>query len=86
MELRELVSTFNQGDIAIIKSLLESEGIYFLAHGEHFNLIRPFIQPVRFMVSEDELERAQALIEDISLTRTPLSLFSEPSETDQPTA
>lgn len=85
MELRELVSTFNQGDVSIIKSLLESEGIYFLAHGDNFNQIRPFIQPVRFMVAEDVLERAQTLIEGISLTRTPISL-NKPSEADQPTA
>lgn len=85
MELRELVSTFNQGDVAIIKSLLESEEIDFLAHGENFNQIRPFIQPVRFMVAEDVLERAQTLIEVISLKHTPIST-NEPSEADQPTA
>ncbi|MBU1050751.1 DUF2007 domain-containing protein [Candidatus Bipolaricaulota bacterium] len=84
MKLRELVSTFNQGDIAIIKSLLESEGIDYLAHGDNFNQIRPFIQPVRFMVAEDMLERAQTLIEGISLKRTPISL-NEPPEADQPT-
>ena len=85
MELRELVSTFNQEDIALIKSLLESEGINYLAHGDNFNQIRPFIQPVRFMVAEDVLERAQTLIEGISLTRTPISL-NKPSEADQSTA
>lgn len=84
MELRELVSTFNQGDIAMIKSLLESEGIDYLAHGENFNQIRPFIQPVRFMVAEDMLDRARTLIEGISLTRAPISL-NKPPETDQTT-
>ena len=74
MKLRELVATFNQGDIALIKSLLEGEDIDFLAHGEHFNLIRPWIQPVRFMVAEDVLERAKALIDSLNLTYSPLSL------------
>ena len=74
MELRVLVTTFNQGDIALIKSLLESEDIDFLAHGEHFNLIRPWIQPVRFMVAEDKLDRAKALIDSLNLTRSPISL------------
>ena len=74
MKLRELAATFNQGDIALIKSLLESENIDFLAHGEHFNLIRPWIQPVRFMVAEDQLDRAKALIDSLNLTYSPMSL------------
>ena len=74
MKLRELAATFNQGDIALIKSLLESEDIDFLAHGDNFNLIRPWIQPVRFMVAEDQLDRAKALIDCLNLTYSPLSL------------
>lgn len=74
MKLRVLAATYNLGDIAVIKSLLESEGIDFLAHGEHFNLIRPWIQPVRFMVAEDTLESAKVLINNLNLTYSPLSL------------
>ncbi len=74
MRLRELAATFNQGDIALIKSLLESEDIDFLAHGDNFNLIRPWIQPVRFMVAEDQLDRAKALIDCLNLKYSPRSL------------
>jgi len=74
MKLRELAATFNQGDIALIKSLLESENIDFLAHGDNFNLIRPWIQPVRFMVAEDQLDRAKELIDCLNLTYSPMSI------------
>jgi len=82
MRLMELVATFNQGDIALIKSLLESENIDFLAHGEHFNLLRPCIQPVRFMVAEDQLNRARTAIGHLDLTISPFSLVEEPQRED----
>lgn len=80
MELRELVATPNQADIALIKSLLDSEGIYYLAHGEHFNLVRPLVEPVRFLVAEADLDRAKPLIEALHLSFSHLSgLLDEPS-------
>ncbi|MFC2106403.1 DUF2007 domain-containing protein, partial [Candidatus Bipolaricaulota bacterium] len=65
MELKELVATSNLADIALIKSLLDSEGIPYLAQGEHFNLVRPLVEPVRFLVAEEDLDRAKPLIESI---------------------
>ena len=74
MKLREFVTTSNLGDIALIKSLLDAEGIPFLAHGEHFHSVRPLIEPVRFLVPEDDLDRAKPLIESIHLLFCPLSI------------
>ncbi len=68
MELKELVATSNPVDIALIKSLLDSEGIPYLAPGEHFHLVRPLIEPVRFLVAERDLDRAKLLIENIRLS------------------
>jgi SAM-dependent methyltransferase len=68
MALKELVSTSNMADIALIKSLLDSEGIPYLAQGEGFHAVRPLIEPVRFLVAEEDLERARPLIEDIHLS------------------
>jgi hypothetical protein len=67
MALKELVETFNPVDVALIKSLLDSEGIPYLAHGENFNLVRPLVEPVRFLVPEEDLDRARPLIESIHL-------------------
>lgn len=68
MEFKELIRTLNQGDIAFIKSLLEAEGIEYYLHGEHFNLIRPLIEPARFMVREDQFGKAQELIKDLTIS------------------
>ena len=68
MKLVELVSTSNMADIAFIKSLLDSESIPYLAQGENFHLVRPLIEPVRFLVAESDLDRAKPLIESSHLT------------------
>ncbi len=68
MQLVDLVSTSNLADIALIKSLLDSEGIPYLAQGEHFHSVRPLIEPVRFLVAEEDLDRARPLIESIRLS------------------
>ena len=67
MALRELVVTSSLSDIALIKSLLEAEDIFYLAHGENFHLVRPLVEPVRFLVPEEDLDRAKPLIESVRL-------------------
>ena len=73
MELKELVVTSNFADIALIKSLLGSESIPFLAHGENFHLVRPLVEPVRFLVAEGDLDRARPLIESLRLSFGPFA-------------
>ena len=75
MELKELVATSNLADIALIKSLLDAEGIPYLAQGEHFHSVRPLIEAVRFLVPEAELDRARPLIESIRLSYGSLADF-----------
>ncbi len=68
MEYKELLKTFNQGDIALIKSLLEAEGIDFYVQGETFNLVRPLAVPPVFMVREDQLQQARDIIQDLNIS------------------
>ena len=74
MDFKNLIETFNGGDIAFIKSLLDSENIHYFAQGENFNLLRPMVEPVRFMVREDQFEKARELIEDIDINFAAMSL------------
>lgn len=71
--MKELVSTSSMADIALIKSLLDAEGIPYLAQGEGFHAVRPLIQPVRFLVPEEEIDRARPLIESVRLSIGPLT-------------
>jgi hypothetical protein len=83
MPLKELVSTSNMADIALIKSLLDSEGIRYLAQGESFHLVRPLIEPVRFLVDEEDLDRALPLIESLHLSYGPFADLDKDPPTEE---
>ena len=70
-EYRELIRTFNQGDIALIKSLLDSESIEYFLQGENFNLVRPLAQAPIFMVKKDQFIQARDLIKDLDVSLGP---------------
>jgi hypothetical protein len=68
MEYKELISTHNPADIAMIHSLLETEQIQYYVNGENFNQWQPMVQPARFMVSEEQYSEALDLIQQLSIT------------------
>ena len=73
MEYKLLVETSNPADVALIKSLLDSEGILYFVHGEAFSAVRPLVEPVRILVAEDRLEEAQDLIGGLRLAYGPMT-------------
>ena len=64
VDLRELLTTNDQGEIALFKSILEGEGIPFLAQGDHFGRIQAYGMTVRFLVPKDYLEQARELFDE----------------------
>ena len=60
-------------DIALIKSLLDSEGILYFVQGEAFSAVRPLVEPVRFMVAADRLQEAKGLIGGLRLAYGPMA-------------
>ena len=67
VDYEEILYTNNAADIAIIKSLFDSEGIVYYFLGEHFAF------PVRLMVNKDQVEEARELLKDLN---------TSPSEND----
>ena len=65
MDYKELLRTFNQGDIALIKSILEAEKIEYYLKGENFNLVRPLAVAPIFMVRADQLDTAKEVIGEL---------------------
>jgi len=63
----ELLSSLNQGDIALIKSILDDSNVDYYVFGENFLGADPLIQPARFIVNENQLEEAKEVLKDFKL-------------------
>jgi len=63
----ELFSSLNQGDIALIKSLLENAKIEYYTTGENFLSVDPLIQPARFYIHQTDVEAAKEILQDFEL-------------------
>lgn len=63
----EILATFNPADIAMIKSLLDSEAIDYYFKGEFFNFVEPLIQPARLMVRQDQMDVAKEILSDLRI-------------------
>lgn len=73
----EAMSSYNVGDLAVIKSVLEGNQIAFYLHNENFHALNPWIQPVKIFVREDHMETARELLLGLDLHATAVSLTTE---------
>ena len=72
--MKKLYSPENDSELAIIRSILDGEGIYYFVHNDHFGTLQvgppiDLFNLKTIMVSEDHYERAKEIIEDF-LTNT----------------
>ena len=63
----QLLSSLNQGDIAIIKSMLDDAEVDYYLTGENFLGVRPLLEPAIFYVNEKDLELAKDILKDFEL-------------------
>ena len=63
----ELLSSLNQGDVSIIKSLLDDGGIDYYIFGENFLSVRPLLEPARLFVNETQIEEVKEILKDFDL-------------------
>jgi len=73
----EVLTTFNPAEIAMMKSLLDSEDITYFFHGENFVQMTGLAVPARLMIRKDQVETARELLKDLKL-----SLLGESSGID----
>lgn len=66
-EYTEILSTFNLGDIAVIKSLLDPTEIDYMLENEQFHNVSPLIHPVRLLVKKEQVEVVKELLQDVDL-------------------
>jgi hypothetical protein len=66
-EFEEILFTPSSGDMAVIKSLLDSEGIVYYFRGEFFTSVHPLAQPARLMVRTDQAEEVKEILESLNI-------------------
>jgi hypothetical protein len=67
VEYGEVLSTFNIGDIAIIKSILDKEELTYYFKGDQLHAVRPMVEPARLIVRKDQVQKAIELLKDLDL-------------------
>jgi len=67
VKYKAVLSTFNQMDIAMIKSVLEPEGIKYYFIGEYCNYVPPLALPVVLMIQDDRVDDANDLLKSLNL-------------------
>ena len=72
-EYVEVLGTYNPADVALIKSILDAEGITYYFNPEHF-MYSPLAEPVRLMVKRDETERVKEILGGLNLAITSIDL------------
>ncbi len=83
IDYEEVLATYNPADIAILKSILESEGIIYFFKGEHFTYMRPLVDPARLMVRKDQVEEAKNLLADLKLSFVGINLHKNAGESEE---
>jgi len=73
-EFEKILTIFNVGDIAVIKSVLDSAKIEYIFDGENFNLVDPMIQPARLFVKSSQAGMARELLKEMNLHFWSLSI------------
>jgi hypothetical protein len=64
IQWEELLFTHNQGDIAIIKSLLDEAGIIYYFQGDIVSVTRAWVDPARLYIKKEDIPKAKILLED----------------------
>jgi hypothetical protein len=65
VEMVEVFSTYNQGDISFIKSVLEGEDIHYYFEGESTLMMVAAGAYARLLVKADEAGRVKEILQDL---------------------
>lgn len=60
----EVYSTYNPGDIAFIKSILDSEDIHYYFQGESSNMLVVAGAYARLLVQDDQAQRVREILQE----------------------
>ena len=86
--MKKLYSPQNEAELAVIKSILDGEGIHYFVHNDHFGTMRTgppieLFNAKTIMITEEHFERAKEIISDYLTNVTSDVLKSEYSIKDK---
>jgi hypothetical protein len=67
IEFVKILHTYNPGDIAMLKSVLEAAGITYYIQGENIVHIRPYADPAILLVDRRQEAEARELLKDMKI-------------------
>jgi hypothetical protein len=62
-----ILSTYNAGDVAVVRSILEGTDIVYYFEGEVFNEVTPLIQPVQLYIARHQVNAVKELLKDLEI-------------------
>lgn len=68
VEMVEVFSTYNPGDIAFIKSVLDGEHIHYYFQGENTNMLIAAGAYARLLVRADQAERVRCILRETGIS------------------
>lgn len=83
IEYKLILETNNAGDMAFIKSILDSEGITYFIQGEYAAPFMYYAVPMRLMVKKDEAANVREILKDIELSSAYEGLNSSDDTDDE---
>ena len=57
-----VLSTYNLGDIALLRSILDDQDIEYFLQGENTSYIRGYMDPTILMIKDDQVETTKELV------------------------
>lgn len=64
VEFVEVLITLNAAEVVLVKSILDGAGVEYYIKSEHFTLGRPFEDPARLYIREDQIDEAMEILKD----------------------
>lgn len=64
VEMVEVFSTYNPGDIAVIKSVLDGEDVHYYFQGENANIMIGAGAYARLLVKADQVDRVRDILQE----------------------
>ena len=68
VEYEPILETYNAGDRAFLKSILDAEGITYFIQGEYVAQFLYNAVPMRLMVKKEQAKKAREILENVELS------------------